>query len=339
MIPERFSIKMIDNNWILRNKIIWWKPNCMPSSAKDRFTIDYEYVYFFTKSQKYYFKTQYEKSLAKWERWGGEIIKKPEIPKGSEYAIQYRERLSNPNGQETRIKRCVWSIPTKPFPEAHFAVFPEELVKQCLDAGCPPEVCKKCGSIPQLKHKSIHEQENGQRKIIKGDVTKPYAIQEREGIVSYRKLPDMAKFKQFINSQRKKYGYTVEFIEQDIFKNQAPHHWFSGESYPSIEDWNKLKEVLYIPKNNEFETAMTKEYFKPAEKMTYSYVFESISKCDCNAGFEGGIVLDPFLGAGTTALVALKNNRRFVGIELNEDYIKIINKRIEPYLYQAKLSV
>jgi DNA modification methylase len=37
-----------------------------------------------------------------------------------------------------RIKRCVWKIATKPFPEAHFAVFPEELVKQCLDAGCPP---------------------------------------------------------------------------------------------------------------------------------------------------------------------------------------------------------
>ena len=60
MIPERFAIKMIDNGWILRNKIIWYKPNCMPSSATDRFTVDYEYIYFFVKSKKYYFKTQYE---------------------------------------------------------------------------------------------------------------------------------------------------------------------------------------------------------------------------------------------------------------------------------------
>jgi DNA modification methylase len=262
MIPERFSIKMIDNNWILRNKIIWWKPNCMPSSAKDRFTIDYEYVYFFTKSQKYYFKTQYEKSLAKWERWGGEIIKKPEIPKGSEYAIQYRERLSNPNGQETRIKRCVWSIPTKPFPEAHFAVFPEELVKQCLDAGCPSEICTWCKKtvMPTYSETRINTRKG-------------------ENVGNGKSGKDIDPNKDLHNSDLSRY-------RQQIIRTES-----------------------------------------------------GLDKCNCNTGFESGIVLDPFLGAGTTALVALKNNRRFVGIELNEDYIKIINKRIEPYLYQAKLSV
>jgi DNA modification methylase len=59
MIPERFALSMISNGWILRNKIIWQKGNVMPSSAKDRYTIDYENVYFFTKSQDYYWKTQY----------------------------------------------------------------------------------------------------------------------------------------------------------------------------------------------------------------------------------------------------------------------------------------
>ena len=60
-IPDRFKIGMIDRGgWICRNDIIWWKRNAMPSSAKDRFTVDYERVFFFTKSQKYYFETQYE---------------------------------------------------------------------------------------------------------------------------------------------------------------------------------------------------------------------------------------------------------------------------------------
>src|SRR6185503_15358797 len=58
-IPQRFAIAMIDHGWILRNDLIWHKRNCMPSSARDRFTIDYEHVFFFVKSKKYYFKTQY----------------------------------------------------------------------------------------------------------------------------------------------------------------------------------------------------------------------------------------------------------------------------------------
>jgi site-specific DNA-methyltransferase (adenine-specific) len=55
-IPSRFAIAMTDRGWILRNEIIWQKANCMPTSVKDRFTVDFEKFYFFTKSPKYYFK-------------------------------------------------------------------------------------------------------------------------------------------------------------------------------------------------------------------------------------------------------------------------------------------
>ena len=61
-IPSRFAIEMVDRGWILRNRLIWWKRNCMPSSVSDRFTIDYEDVFYFTKSND----TQYwtnEKTL------------------------------------------------------------------------------------------------------------------------------------------------------------------------------------------------------------------------------------------------------------------------------------
>lgn len=60
---------------------------------------------------------------------------------------------------------------------------------------------------------------------------------------------------------------------------------------------------------------------------------------DCGCGFksEAGIVLDPFCGSGTTAVVALKNNRNFIGIELNEKYIEIANKRLKPFLEQKRL--
>ena len=55
MLPERFAIRMIDDGWVLRNKIIWYKRNGMPSSVKDRFSNKYEFVYFFAKNGKYYF--------------------------------------------------------------------------------------------------------------------------------------------------------------------------------------------------------------------------------------------------------------------------------------------
>ena len=59
-IPARFSIAMTDRGWILRNKCIWHKPNSTPVSTKDRFTVDYEEFFFFTKNPKYYFKQQFE---------------------------------------------------------------------------------------------------------------------------------------------------------------------------------------------------------------------------------------------------------------------------------------
>src|SRR3990167_2205731 len=61
---HRLAIRMIDEQgWILRNQLIWHKPNCMPSSVKDRFTVDFEPIFFFTKSKKYWFEPQREPSI------------------------------------------------------------------------------------------------------------------------------------------------------------------------------------------------------------------------------------------------------------------------------------
>ena len=53
------------------------------------------------------------------------------------------------------------------------------------------------------------------------------------------------------------------------------------------------------------------------------------TNCGCNAGFEGGIVLDIFFGSGTTGLVAQKLNRKWLGIELSPEYIKIAEERLK----------
>ena len=140
-IPLRFALMMIDDGWILRNTIIWHKPNAMPSSAKDRFNVDFEYLFFFAKNEDYYFETQYEKSIwvdkDKRSKIKGGVKSKGKSESGK-YAISgtaYSE-----NGQ--RNKRTVWSICTKGTSEAHFATYPSELIETPIKAGCKKDgVC------------------------------------------------------------------------------------------------------------------------------------------------------------------------------------------------------
>lgn len=137
MIPFRFALEMVSRGWILRNTIIWHKPNAMPSSVKDRFTVDFEYLFFFSKKRKYYFEQQFEESI---------------LPKGAKKdlatektfggkSVPTEQKANRPGriwiGDGTRNMRTTWSISTKPFSEAHFAIFPEELIEIPIKACCP----------------------------------------------------------------------------------------------------------------------------------------------------------------------------------------------------------
>jgi len=140
MIPERFAIEMIDRGWVLRNQIIWHKPNQMPSSAKDRFTVDFEKIFFFVKQPKdYYFEQQLEPisevSLKRSEYgWNGKVMETGKAAAGISPIEKMGSRFVNPDG---RNMRTVWEINTEPNSEAHFATYPQRLVERMLKAGCP----------------------------------------------------------------------------------------------------------------------------------------------------------------------------------------------------------
>lgn len=144
LIPQRFAIEMVNRGWILRNVIVWHKPNPMPSSAKDRFTVDFEYVYFFVKNKRYWFEPQYEPHTRDWSGCGGNLAGKGthKLNDGFKNIGDRTELSPNPLG---RNKRTVWTIPTQAYSEAHFATFPEKLVEPMIKSGCPEFVCKKCG--------------------------------------------------------------------------------------------------------------------------------------------------------------------------------------------------
>ena len=262
-IPSRFAIEMTDRGWILRNEIIWHKPNCMPSSVKDRFTVDFEKIFFFTKNKKYWFEMQYEphtslisetnnKKLGKDVKWSKPLIKNQQAQVRKNHDIHYD---GTGYGKDGRNKRAVWKITTKPYKEAHFAVYPEKLIETPIKAGCPEFICKKCGFLREKIYK-------------KGRLK---AIRERD--------------KQFAEKTK----------DKDL---------------RGIKDkgWN------------------LEDGFSPG--LYYEKIYKGLTSCKCNTGFEGGIVLDIFMGSGTTAVVARSLKRNYIGIELKAEYIKLTEKRL-----------
>lgn len=195
-IPWRVAFALQADGWYLRSDIIWHKPNPMPESVTDRPTKAHEYIFLLSKSQNYYYDYEAIK-----EKMLTHDLTSPRGSKGLSNANSglrkqdgvgkrnYEGFNDRYNAPEKRNKRSVWTVSTKPFKEAHFAVFPEELIVPCVLAGCPRD----------------------------------------------------------------------------------------------------------------------------------------------------GIVLDPFMGSGTTGIVARKLNRNFIGIELNEEYAEMARRRIKPYLDQVSI--
>lgn len=262
-IPARFAIEMTNRGWVLRNELIWEKVNCMPSSAADRFTVEFEKIFFFSKNPHYYFEQQLEKGKDIESRnalAAKEIVNPTKYTDEDKYggggtSFKGHSGFFRADGTVIgtpgyRNKRCVWRIKTKPFSEAHFAVFPPELVETPIKAGCPEFVCEYCGE-PQrvvVDKKSVATRPNKSTK-------------DEDG--------------QFATDRRR-------FVAM--------------------------------------------------------YGNRRLEGCECGKDFRSGIVLDPFMGSGTTGMVAKRLNRDYLGVDLNSKYIKIAEKRIKEDLYQAKVK-
>ena len=250
----RFILRCVDElGLILRNIIIWYKPNHMPSSVKDRFTNAYEPVFMLVKSKKYWF--DLDAVRAPHNSFDKEMQRSILNNKGNYAArpdlCRSREEYYHPLGKNPGD---LWAISTQPFPEAHFATFPEKLVEPMIKVGCPQWICSACKKPKERIMKTI--------------------------------------------------GYS--YYGNKRKRANAPGAEVSPKSV--------------------FNTGIV------AEKITIGW-----TDCGCNAGWESGVVLDPFLGSGTTALVALKLGRRFVGIEINREYCEMALRRIKPLIAQSRL--
>lgn len=138
-IPSRFGIRMTDDlGFVLRNNINWLKPACIPSSAKDRFTIDFEPIFFFTKKPKYKF-NQILEPLAESSK---QRIKNSFETNDTKFekdtpltAVGNLRNGSNSTSNGLRNKRTTWSVPFEPSKNNHFAAYPTALVEIMVRCG------------------------------------------------------------------------------------------------------------------------------------------------------------------------------------------------------------
>lgn len=195
LVPHRFAIGMIDNGWILRNTLVWAKPNAMPESVQDRWKKAHEYIFFFTKSKKYYFDLDSIRTPHK------EVsVKRAKYEQGRNALGQ------NPS-----------SMGKKYLGNERYLSMPARMVKLNLKGGIPPD--------------------------------------------------------------------------------------------------------YFLVNTNCTEDDTSQEHYA-------TYPQKLITPLILAGSPKGGVVLDPFNGSGTTCVVAVKNARHYIGIDLSEKYCSIAEKRI-----------
>lgn len=142
-VPWRVAFALQDDGWILRNDIIWHKPNAMPESVKDRLSNRHEHLFLFTKSERYWFDLDpIREQAATADRNGPRRSYAPGStssmgPEG-EHRIMSGPFAGLPLNDKGKNPGDIWTIATQPFPGAHFATMPSALAERALLAGCKP---------------------------------------------------------------------------------------------------------------------------------------------------------------------------------------------------------
>ena len=297
-IPWRVAFALHADGWWLRQDIIWAKPNPMPESVTDRCTKAHEYIFMLSKSARYWYNAEAVKEPGKMRfndrpfgqaggnRHGDEgRVYAKKVPSGwdtgpgghdkkvGRYSDKQRGHGRRHDGFNDRWDamdkseqcsmmanlRSVWTIATKPFPEAHFATFPPEIPEICIKAGTSEKgCCQGCGSPWERKVSGTFTRHDGNTKTVYGEKTTAGRL---------------------------------------ALLRQAARQ--AGGEYANI-------------------------------KMTTAWE----PGCSCGKNPIPCTILDPFFGAGTTGLVAKQLGRDFIGIELNQKYCEMAERRIAKVGYQ-----
>lgn len=282
-VPDKLKLAMINIGWICRNEIIWHKPNAMPNSAKNRFTNDFEKVYFFVKDKnEYIFNTQYE------ERKSGLNVALSKEKKQSKYESDQQEKSVRQGMDKNRGNNLIEVRNNLP-EQQHFVEFLRERTN--------PKVLSENSSVSKS--------------------TIDHWFRKDKGGFAYPKLEDWKLVREFIDD------YSDDFNKIDFGLTELD---YETDHINKNAHLGRIKRAVWS-----INTKASKE------KHFASYPTQLITPMILSSSNELQIVLDPFMGSGTTGIACMNTNRKFLGIELNKDYYDMASKRLEEYKIQLSM--
>lgn len=335
-IPERFYIHCIDDGWIARNHIPWYKANSMPSSIKDRFTNKWESIFFFAKEKKYYFNL--------------DAVRIPTLTDSKPFNVRVRDNITG--RAQMKLGDQAWTAT-----EEEMEKYNRDGTRKMLEVG---------GQTTQGIHRNREKGKedwkkqdnvvmgNGRIDPTKKNFNKRYKESKYIESMSlqYSNAPDRIKEKRldgvdhevglgtienFDGIERFGTGKWQRHYDKDgnclgCGKHYTKHQVTNRAQGSANRDERQKDDYVWCNskgKNPGDVFFINPRPFPDAHFATFPPELpEKIIKCACP---EGGTILDPFLGSGTVALVAEQLNRKWIGIELSGEYIEICKKRLERY--------
>ncbi len=247
--PHRVAFALQADGWYWRDEIVWYKPSVLPSSQTDRCTCAHEFVFMFTKKPSYYYDWKAIEEVSDHAPKVSDTFRRTTKEGGLPHGVGKQHRMNRPGDiyGGTRRKRSIWTIPSKPLKEKHFAAFPPRLAETCIKAGTSLKgCCRRCGA-------------------------------------PWRRLLEKTR--------------TVTRPGQDTK--------VCGQSRD------------------------TTGHRDPERHVTTSRTVGWEPSCLCGETHTVSCkVLDPFMGAGTTACAAKRLHRNWLGVEINSDFVSMANRRI-----------
>jgi len=301
LVPHRVAIALQDRGWIVRSDAVWHKTNPMPNPVKDRLHEHKEFLFHLTPSPDYWFdldairephkETSLERTATSFEASGQGSLDCPLDDKAKHVGTDADDALHE-NGKNPGD---VFELSVESFPDAHFAVYPTDLCEKPIKSTCPPTVCASCGQPYERVSETIPMWERDRSTIERDQTQRALELADEHGLTDAH----------FDAAQ----SVGIGTGDGD------------GNPYDRVDD-----ETARLAKETK-ETLGS--YYRELLLSEPAPTDDWDQQCSCATDeTDSGIVIDPFSGAGTTALVGKQLGRRFIGFELNPEYVALSQRRI-----------
>lgn len=300
LVPHRVVIALQDAGWVVRADAVWSKPDPTPGPWDDRLNETKEFLFHLTPEPMYWWDLHAIREPHK-EHSIERSAREDNRHEHSKRQTLHNEETLNPDQfchPDGKNPGDVFRVPTSSYSAEHFAVYPEDLIQPLIKSSCPERSCGGCGAP--------YERQIDETPLWELDVDEVDRPQKKVALERYR------------NSE-----LTVEHLEavRSMGFGDGQH----GEASQGTSNRIPPKTLQLAFEAKDVLEGYFREFVPAAER----HVGDWEQACDCETDeTEPGIVVDPFAGAGTTAVVAKRLGRRFVGIDINSEFVALAQKRV-----------